>query len=117
RFCPGPQVGHRVGQALRVAVEGAPGHQHVGAGGGGGADRVGTDAAVDLDVAVVALDEDRHLGDLLLHGGDVGLAAEARVHGHHQDEVAQVDDVADGVDRGRRVEGHARLGAHALDGG
>ena len=55
----------------------------------------GADAAVDLDVDVVAALEHEvaELGDLRLHGGDVGLAAEAGVHGHHQHHVDEVEHV------------------------
>ena len=60
----------------------------------------GADAAVDLDVDVEATvdDELAQLGDLGLHGGDVGLAAEAGVDRHDQDHVDQVEHVLDGRD-------------------
>ena len=53
---------------------------------------------------------------LRLHGGEVGLAAEAGVDGHHQHHVDEVEHVLDGRDRRGRVEGDAgrRAGlAHA----
>ena len=67
------------------------------------ADGVGADAAVDLDVDGVGepggVDHPAHLGDLRLHRGDVRLAAEAGVDGHHEHEVDEVEDVGDGARR------------------
>ena len=45
-----PQRGDGVAEAFRIAVEGAAGDQHVGAGGGRAGDRGRADPAVDLDV-------------------------------------------------------------------
>ena len=66
-----PQLGHRVGQALGVSIEGAPGDEHVGSRCGGTGDRGRGDPAVHLDVdAQMALDAgDRVDGDALTHGG------------------------------------------------
>ena len=82
-------------------------------------DRVGADAAVDLDVDVEAalVEHAADLGDLRLHGGDVGLAAEAGVHRHHEHHVDEVEDVVDGVGGRGRVEGDAGGGAELADRG
>jgi hypothetical protein len=104
-------------QAFGVPKEGAAGHKHVGTGAGRAGDRGGGDTTVDLelDVEAALVDEGPRLGDLGLHGGDVGLAAEPGVDRHHQDQVHQIDDVADGLDPGRRVERHSRPGAESPD--
>src|SRR3546814_10915438 len=74
-----PELAHRVGQALGIAVERRTGHQYVGPGCGRSGDRDRPDPAVDLEVDVVAAGQDHlpHRGDLRLHGGDVGLTTEA----------------------------------------
>ena len=85
---------------IGVAEQRTAGDEHVGAGRGRRGDGVGADAAVDLDVDVVVAPGSREhrgdLGDLRLHRGDVLLAAEARVDGHHQHQVDQVEHVGDG---------------------
>jgi hypothetical protein len=45
------------------------------------------------------LDEAAGLGGLGLHGLEVGLATEAVVHGHDQEHVDLVEDVADALQR------------------
>ena len=83
-------------------------------------DRVGGDAAVDLDVDDVGqaggLDHPADLGDLRLHRGDVALAAEPGVDGHHQHEVDEVEHVGHGARRRGRVERHGGGGAELADG-
>ena len=53
------------------------------------------------------LDHPPDLGDLGLHRGEVALAAEPRVDGHHEHEVDEVEHVGDGARRGRRADRHA----------
>src|SRR5581483_9623516 len=86
---------------------------HVRAGAHGAGDGVGIESAVDLDIDVEAatVDHGAHLGDLRLHRGDVALAAEAGVDGHHEHEVHEVEHVGHGVGGSRRVEGDRRGGA------
>ena len=60
-----------------------------------------------------AVDHPADLGDLRLHRGEVPLAAEARVDGHHEHEVDEVEHVGDGARRRRRVERDAGAGARA----
>ena len=43
------------------------------------------------------------------------MAAEARIDRHHQDEIDQVDDRLDGLDRRARIERHAGLLAERAD--
>ncbi|CAH0375970.1 unnamed protein product, partial [Pelagomonas calceolata] len=89
------------------------------AGGRARADRLrrGLDAAVDLDVHVQAAVDDpfADLLDLVRHRRDVGLAAEAGVHGHDEHVVDQVKDVLDGLGGRRRVQRHGRRAAHGPD--
>ena len=47
--------------------------------------------------------------DLGQHFGQEGLAAEARIHGHHQDNVAEMQDMFDELQRARRIQHHAWL--------
>ena len=61
------------------------------------------------------VDQRPGLGDLRLHGGDVGLPPEAGVDGHDQEEVEQIDDVADRLDPRRRVQRHPRPGPEGPD--
>mmetsp|Transcript_28630 Transcript_28630/g.48893 ORF Transcript_28630/g.48893 Transcript_28630/m.48893 type:complete len:338 (+) Transcript_28630:264-1277(+) len=70
-------------------------------------------AAVDLEGDVVArlVDELARLLRLRQRGGDEGLAAEARVDRHEQDDVHLVHDVLEAVERGGRVEDEPRLAA------
>ena len=89
-----------------VGEEARAGDEAVGARLGAGADGLGRglDAAVHLDVHVEAAVDDplADLADLVRHGGDVGLAAEARVDGHDEHMVHEVQDVLDGL--GRRIK-------------
>jgi hypothetical protein len=63
------EIGHRVLQAVGIAVERAAGDEHVGAGRDRGLDRVGPDPTVDFDVDVVAAaGRPNHLGDLAIFG-------------------------------------------------
>ena len=55
------------------------------------------------------------LGDLRLHGGEVALPPEARVDGHDEHEVDQVEDVGDRSHRRGGIEGDARPGAQFGD--
>jgi hypothetical protein len=50
------EVGDGVGEALRIPEQGASRHEHVGSDCGWTVDGRGTDAAVDLQVDVVAVD-------------------------------------------------------------
>jgi len=104
-------------EAFGVAVHRAARHQIVGARSRGSRDRRGTDSAVDLDVDVGAgcVDHCLDLGDLGLHGRDVGLAAKAGVNGHDQDHVKQIEHVRDCGRGRRRVEGDRRMSAEFAD--
>ena len=64
----------------------------------------GRDAAVDLDVDRTVADECLHAAHFIDNGGDEGLAAEAGIDCHEQDEVEAVEDVLDDVDRCRRIQ-------------
>ena len=114
---PGGELGDGVLEAVGVAVQGAAGDEHVGPGARPRRRRCRADAAVDLDVDDVVetggVDHPAHLGDLRLHRRQVALAAEARVDGHHEHEVDEVEHVGDGARRCRRVERHAGAGARA----
>mmetsp|Transcript_17956 Transcript_17956/g.54916 ORF Transcript_17956/g.54916 Transcript_17956/m.54916 type:complete len:303 (+) Transcript_17956:164-1072(+) len=101
----------------RGLEDGGAGHEHVNAGLGDLLDVVDLHAAIDLEADVVARLVD-HLASLLrlLHGGrDEGLAAEARVHGHEEDDVELVHDVLAVVKGGARVDHEAGLAALGLD--
>ncbi len=79
----------------------------------------GPDAAVDFEVDGVGeagrVDHRSDLGDLRFHRGDVGLAAEPGVHGHHEHEVDEVEHVGDRRGRGRRIQCDRRVGAQVVD--
>ncbi len=80
-------------------------------------DVVGLDAAIDLDVDVVAVAIDFHSerGGFLEHLGDEGLAAEARVHRHEEHLVDVGEHVTHVIDGRGRVEHHAGALARVLD--
>ena len=84
------------------------------------AHRVGRDAAVDLDVDDVGqpggVDHPADLGDLRLHRGEVALAAEPGVDGHHEHEVDEVEHVGDGARRRGRADGDGGGGPELADG-
>ena len=77
------------------------------------------DPTVDLDARrlrpAAGSEQIAELGDLRLHRREVALAAEARVDGHHEDDVDEVEDVGDGGDGRRRVDRHAGGGAELGD--
>ena len=78
---------------------------------------LGVDPAVDLELDIEALLGDP-LGDrldLLELAGDELLPAEARVDGHHQDQVEVLEHIIERLGRGRRVERDAGLLAQRLD--
>mmetsp|Transcript_2000 Transcript_2000/g.9027 ORF Transcript_2000/g.9027 Transcript_2000/m.9027 type:complete len:298 (-) Transcript_2000:14-907(-) len=77
----------------------------------------GGDAAVDLDPRVNSLGVAHRLDlrDLLNLRLDEGLAAEAGVDGHDQDEVDAVEDVLEAFGGGSGVEDDARLASEVLD--
>jgi 23S rRNA (uracil1939-C5)-methyltransferase len=102
-----------VGETKRVTVERAARHEHVGAGRSSMRDGVGADAAINLDIDVVAagVGHGPYLGDLGRHGRNVGLTAEAGVHRHHQHQINQVEHMGHGRRRRRRIEGDRRLDA------
>ena len=62
-----------------------------------------------------SVDHPTDLGDLGLHRRQVVLAPEARVDGHDEHEVDEVEDVGDGAGRRRRVERDAGAGAELVD--
>ena len=76
---------------------------------------VGGDAAVDLEPDRAVADHGAERAELRQHRRQEGLAAEAGVDGHHQDEVALVEDVLDRGGRRRGVERHAGLRAELAD--
>ena len=112
-----PQIGDGVLQPVGISEERATGYQDVGAGRCRSGNRVRADPAVhlDVDVAATADHELTQLRDLGLHGRDVGLATETRVHRHHEHHVDQIEHVADGVNRCRRVDGDRCGGTHLSD--
>ena len=57
----------------------------------------------------------RNAPDLGQHLGQEGLAAEAGIDRHHQDDVAEMQDIFDQLRRARRIEHHARLLAERAD--
>jgi hypothetical protein len=63
----------------------------------------------DLQVDRPGTDHLADAFDLGQHRGDEGLAAEARVHRHHQDQVEAVEHVLDRAFRRRGRQRHARL--------
>jgi len=74
-------------------------------------------ATVDLDPGVEAASvaQAPQLADLWQHLGQEGLAAKAGVDRHHQDDVAQVEDLFDERDRTGRVEDRPGLLAERAD--
>ena len=74
-------------------------------------------AAVDLEADVVAglVDHLSRFARLVERRGNERLAAEARVHGHEEDDVDLVHDVLEDVQRGGRVEDEAALAARRAD--
>src|SRR5579862_7483104 len=106
------------GIAFRSASEyrGA-GNEHVGAGVHSLARGLRIDAAIDLerDIASGFCDACGNRLDLLQLAGDEGLAAEARIDAHHQNQVDQIDEVVDGVDRSPRIEHDTRSLAERSD--
>ena len=104
-------------QTLRVAEQGAARDQNVGAGSDGRTDRFRADATVDFDVDLETGRSDHPLDftDLGFHRGDVGLAAESGIDGHHEHHVDQIQDMRDRVGRGRRVEGDGGSGTERRD--
>ena len=97
-------------EALRRRwLEETHGDEDVGTRGRGLLDGARPDASVDLhpDVGVGRIGDPARLTDLGKHVVHEGLAAEARLHRHHQDHVDVADDLADGVDRGAGLEGDA----------
>ena len=87
----------------RPALEhGRAGDEDVGPGLDDERRRLRRDAAVDLDIDVAAADHGPDAPHLLAHGRDEGLAAEARIDGHAQDEVDRVEDRLDARSRACR---------------
>ena len=66
-------------------------HEHVGAGFGHQRRGLGRHAAVDLDVDVAVADHRLDPAQLVADGGDEGLAAEAGIDRHQEDQVDVVD--------------------------
>ena len=91
--------------------------EDVSAGGGSPGDRCVGDAAVDLQFDGVPrfIDHATQLSDLGLDGGDVLLAAEARVDRHRQDEVDLGQHVRDDVGGRVRVERHPAASPEVAD--
>src|ERR1700682_6288863 len=87
--------------------------QHCRAGADGKRGGSGVDAAIDLDLHVWI--HRAQAADLLRAVRDELLAAEAGLHGHHVDHVDVREDLAQGFERGRRVDGDAGLRAELLD--
>lgn len=97
--------GFRVG----LAENGGTHHEDVCTGFLAGEDVVELYAAVDLDVHFrLHLAE---VADLVQAVGDEALAAEARVHGHHEDHVHDIEYVLDAFEWRCRVDGHGWLHA------
>ena len=74
-------------------------------------------AAIDLDHRIEAA-LGAHLADapdLGQHLGQEGLAAESGIDRHHQDDVAEMQDILDEFRRARRVDHNARLLAERAD--
>ncbi len=67
-------------------------------------------------VVAACVDHPRDFGDLRLHRRDVLLSAPARVHGHHEDLVDEVEHVGDGRRGGRGVDRHGCPGAEVAHG-
>jgi hypothetical protein len=105
------------GGVVRRVEDGGTGDQGVGP----GVDdlvRVGRrDAPVDFNprVDVVLVAQSLDLLDLLHLRFDEGLTAEARVDGHDQNQVDDVDDVLQARNRGPRVQHDARFATQVLD--
>ena len=74
-------------------------------------------AAIDFDHRMqAALGAHRaQAPDLRQHFGKEGLAAEAGIDGHDQNDVAQMQHIFDQLRRARRIEHHARLLAERAD--
>ena len=115
----GAQLVDGVGKAERVAEQGAACHQHVGTGCGCANHCDRADSAVDFHIdrpsEAGSFDHCAYLADLRLHGGDVPLAAETGIDGHHQHQVDQVEHVGDGRCRRGRVECHRSRDPHRGD--
>jgi hypothetical protein len=73
------------------------------------------DAAIDLDADVAVADHRAQPSDFRQHGGDEGLAAEAGVHRHSEDQIHMVEHIGDGLLGGGRVERHAGLQPERAD--
>ena len=88
-----------------------------GAGGGRLCRRRRVLAAIDLDHRIeAALRAHRaEAPDLGQHLGQEGLPAKSRIDRHHQDDVAEMQDIFDELRRARRIEHHARLLAERAD--
>jgi hypothetical protein len=76
---------------------------------------VSVDAAVHRDLDRPLADQGLDLAHLGKGRRDEGLAAEARVDRHDQDEVEVVQDPFDGLERRRGVQRHPGLGAGLPD--
>src|ERR1051325_1054832 len=102
---------------LRLAATeyGGAGDQHVGAGAGDERRSLGRDAAIDLEVDRPAADQCAQPRDFLRRPRDEGLAAEAGIDRHHEDQVDQVDHVLDRAFRRARIERDAGLLAERAD--
>ena len=95
-------------EAFGVPIKGTPGDQHVRPGGRRAGHRGRSDTTVDFHVAVAAIDDGCHLGDLGFHCGDVFLASEPRIDGHDKNQAHQVAHLANHLGRGVGVQGQAR---------
>ena len=112
-----PEVGDRVLQALSSRNSALPATRTLAPAAAAPATVAGPmPPSTSMSTSRPPLDDQRpQLGDLGLHDGDVGLAAEAGVDRHDQHHVDEVEHVRDGRDRGGRVEGDGRAGAQLAD--
>ena len=102
-----------------MAVQGGAGHEDVGPRPSGAADGVGADPAVDLDIDVVApaggIEHRGDLGDLGFHRVEISLTAEARIDGHHQHQIDQIQYMGHRRRRCRRIQRHGCGGSELGD--